>query len=144
MQGPETDVEQQTKESWSELVSAHQKRKAEQLLRESKLAQLDQEDSQRQAARSHDGSGKGEEQSSDKRDDECTWGIDVDESQDDGEMGVSMLGLGLEGGSCLSHESSYAEDPKRALKNYFDREGFDPPQYDFVEGRFGQKNCRIE
>ncbi|VDL99250.1 unnamed protein product [Schistocephalus solidus] len=45
LQGPETDVEQQTKESWSELVSVHQKRKAEQLLRESKLAHLDQEDS---------------------------------------------------------------------------------------------------
>uniref|UniRef100_A0A0V0J5P1 FHA domain-containing protein n=2 Tax=Schistocephalus solidus TaxID=70667 RepID=A0A0V0J5P1_SCHSO len=139
LQGPETDVEQQTKESWSELVSVHQKRKAEQLLRESKLAQLDQEDSQRQANRSSDGRSEG--RSSDQLD-ECTWGIDVDESQDDG---GAMLGIGLDGGSCLSHESSYADDPKRALKNYFDREGFEPPpQYEFVEGRFGQKNCRIE
>nr|VZI24761.1 unnamed protein product [Spirometra erinaceieuropaei] len=142
LQGPETDVEQQTKESWSELVSAHQKRKAEQQLRESKLAQQDKEDSERQAHRSREG--RSELQSSDQRD-ECTWGIDVDESQDDGEVGGAMMGLGLDGGSCLSHESSYADDPKRALKNYFDREGLDPPpQYEFVEGRFGQKNCRIE
>nr|VZI35527.1 unnamed protein product [Spirometra erinaceieuropaei] len=71
--------------------------------------------------------------------------LKVDESQDDGEVGGAMMGLGLDGGSCLSHESSYADDPKRALKNYFDREGLDPPpQYEFVEGRFGQKNCRIE
>lgn len=50
-----------------------------------------------------------------------------------------------EGGNCLSHENSYIADPKRALRAFFDREGFVPlPEYEFVEGRFGQQICRIE
>lgn len=46
-------------------------------------------------------------------------------------------------GNCLSHEKNYIEDPKKALKSFFDREGLDP-EYEFVEGKFGQQICRIE
>ena len=65
---------------------------------------------------------------------------------DDVEDGDALLQQRLaESGSCLSHEKSYIEDPKKALRGYFDREGIDPPpEYEFVEGRFGQQMCRIE
>ncbi|VEL24819.1 unnamed protein product [Protopolystoma xenopodis] len=40
----------------------------------------------------------------------------------------------LDGASCLSHETSYLDDPKKALRAYFDREGIDPaPQFEFVD-----------
>lgn len=72
----------------------------------------------------------------------------VDEDDEEGAAnGPNFLSqLGSAGGaSCLSHENAYMDDPKRALKAYFDREGIDPPpDYEFVDGRFGQQMCRLE
>ncbi|KAH9279170.1 Uncharacterized protein ECG_08297 [Echinococcus granulosus] len=113
LNGPESDVESETKETWSELVA---KKKAKR---------------------------EGEKR---KREDEsdaniCNWGM-----EDDGDEDENVLQQRLaESGNCLSHESSYIADPKRALRAFFDREGLDPlPEYEFVKGRFGQQMCRIE
>lgn len=71
-------------------------------------------------------------------------GYSVDDGED-GDNGGSMLQLLADSGNCLSHEKNYIEDPKKALKAFFDREGIDPyPEYEFVEGRFGQQICRVE
>ena len=42
------------------------------------------------------------------------------------------------------HEDSYREDPKRALRVYFDREGVDEGEYDITEAGFGKYQCRLE
>ncbi|KAL5104774.1 hypothetical protein TcWFU_009521 [Taenia crassiceps] len=116
LNGPEIDVEAETEETWSELV-----------------------------ARKKSKSGKEEQEKKGLNDENnanvCNWGMtdDVDDAEN-----VLQQRL-AEGGSCLSHENSYIADPKKALRAYFDREGFVPlPEYEFVEGRFGQQICRIE
>ncbi|CDS36641.1 smad nuclear interacting protein [Echinococcus multilocularis] len=113
LNGPESDVESETKETWSELVA---KKKAK-----------------------REGEKRKREEESDAN--ICNWGM-----EDDGDEDENVLQQRLaESGNCLSHESSYIADPKRALRAFFDREGLDPlPEYEFVEGRFGQQMCRIE
>ncbi|VDD80101.1 unnamed protein product [Mesocestoides corti] len=139
LHGPDHDVEPETKESWSELVAAHAKRKAEQ---EAKLRNL--EDEEREGKRQRR---IGDETTS--AGGECDWGIAGGffclEDANDEDGSENLLQRLADEGSCLHHEKLYIEDPKKALKSYFDREGIDPPpEYDFVEGRFGQQMCRLE
>ncbi|VDM35390.1 unnamed protein product, partial [Hydatigera taeniaeformis] len=115
LNGPESDVESETQETWSELVA---KKKAKIARREQKKALNDENDANA-----------------------CNWGMVDDVDEDENALQQRLA----ESGNCLSHESSYIADPKKALRAYFDREGFDPlPEYEFVEGRFGQQICRIE
>ncbi|KAL5971813.1 Kanadaptin [Taenia solium] len=116
LNGPESDIESETEETWSELVAR----------KKSKSTKGEQEKK-----------GLNEENTATV----CNWGMvdDVDEAED-------VLHQRLaESGNCLGHENSYIADPKRALRAFFDREGTVPlPEYEFVEGRFGQQICRIE
>ncbi len=69
----------------------------------------------------------------------------ADDAGDEGGDENFLQKLAAAGASCLSHERAYMDDPKKALKNYFDREGIDPPpEYDFIAGKFGQQLCRLE
>ncbi|VDK35521.1 unnamed protein product [Taenia asiatica] len=116
LNGPESDVESETEETWSELVA-------------------------RKKSKSTKGKQEKKELNEESNANACNWGMvdDVDEAED-------VLHQRLaESGNCLSHENSYIADPKRALRAFFDREGTVPlPEYEFVEGRFGQQICRIE
>lgn len=68
-----------------------------------------------------------------------------DAPEEGGDTATMLAHMGMAGASCLSHESLYADDPKKSIKTFFERQGIDPPpQYEFVEGRFGQQNCRLE
>lgn len=117
LHGPDSDVEPETPETWSELVA---KRRA-------KLERLEHEPPKPEI-----GSGGGA----------CNWGMDEEAE----EPGTQQLLQSLhDSAACLNHEQMYAEDPKKALRAYFEREGIEPaPEYEFVEGKFGQQMCRIE
>ncbi|VUZ43998.1 unnamed protein product [Hymenolepis diminuta] len=125
LNGPEDDMEEETKESFSELIV---KRKA-------KLAKIERNEGElKQLAEKSVTGGGG-------NDGPCNWGISDDvEEEDNGEIMLQRL---AGSGNCLSHEKNYIEDPKKTLKSFFDREGLDP-EYEFVEGKFGQQICRIE
>ncbi|KAM7536873.1 hypothetical protein Aperf_G00000080908 [Anoplocephala perfoliata] len=125
LNGPQEDMEQESKESYSELVA---KRKAE-------MAKMERDERELKKFVQ-------EEEEMCSRD-ECNWGLaDDGEDEDNGENALQLL---ADSGNCLSHEKNYIEDPKKALKAFFDREGIDPyPEYEFVEGKFGQQICRVE
>ncbi|VDN98193.1 unnamed protein product [Rodentolepis nana] len=125
LNGPEDDMEEETKESFSELVTKKRKKLLKTERNEQNLNELTEE----LVTGISDNVGS------------CNWGISVDaEEEYNGEIMQRRL---AESGNCLSHEKNYAEDPKKALKAFFDREGLDP-EYEFVEGKFGQQMCRIE
>ncbi|TPP58494.1 Smad nuclear interacting protein [Fasciola gigantica] len=118
MCGPDQDTEQQSAQSWSELKQAYHARQLAQ--QSSKLIG-----------------------SAPVKDVElgCDWGFSTDDPSADGTNFLSSV----KGAACLSHENLYQDDPRRALKAYFEREGIEPaPEYEFVEAAFGKQNCRIE
>ncbi|ELU12873.1 hypothetical protein CAPTEDRAFT_223125 [Capitella teleta] len=42
------------------------------------------------------------------------------------------------------NEKLYLDDPKKALKGFFEREGYDLPEYEFVDSSCGKHTCRVE
>ncbi|CAL8105529.1 unnamed protein product [Calicophoron daubneyi] len=119
LQGPEEDVETETNQSWSEIKQAYKQR-------EEKV---------------HDVVTRSSSQSSSNVNLGCDWGIPVEDAGDE----VPNFLLGEDGAACLTHEHLYQDDPKRALKSYFEREGIDPvPEYEFLEATFGKQHCRLE
>ncbi|KAA3671778.1 uncharacterized protein DEA37_0006147 [Paragonimus westermani] len=118
LHGPDDDVEKESSHSWTELKQAHLAR------------QLAAED-----VRSTTNS------SSSNVDLGCDWGL----SAEDADMNTPSFLAALNGAACLSHENLYQDDPKLALKAYFEREGIEPaPEYEFVEAAFGKQHCKIE
>ncbi|KAF5398203.1 hypothetical protein PHET_08324 [Paragonimus heterotremus] len=118
LHGPDDDVEKESNQSWTELKQAHLARQ---------LAVKD--------VRSNTNS------LSSNVDLGCDWGL----SAEDADLNTPSFLAAINGAACLSHENLYQDDPKRALKVYFEREGIEPaPEYEFVEAVFGKQHCKIE
>uniref|UniRef100_A0A0L8GLA6 FHA domain-containing protein n=1 Tax=Octopus bimaculoides TaxID=37653 RepID=A0A0L8GLA6_OCTBM len=116
LQGPEDDREEEAELSVTELKLQREKQKKEaDLLRQDNLI--------------------GNPHEIISPDDGCMWGMDmasaVEESQD------NPFSQDLD-------ESLYIDDPKKCLKNYFDREGYDAPEYETSAEGSGKFKCCLE
>ncbi|KAG5442159.1 Kanadaptin [Clonorchis sinensis] len=117
LQGPEDDTERESTLSWTELKQVHFAKKA-----------------------------VAKERTVDKTpettvDFGCDWGLAAEDAAAD----VPSFLRDINGAACLSHENLYQDDPKRALRTYFEREGIDPaPEFEFVEASFGKQHCKID
>ncbi|OON18140.1 hypothetical protein X801_06014 [Opisthorchis viverrini] len=117
LQGPEDDTEKESTLSWTELKQVHFTKKA--VVKERTV------DNAPEAT----------------VDFGCDWGLAAEDAAAD----VPSFLRDINGAACLSHENLYQDDPKRALRTYFEREGIDPaPEFEFVEASFGKQHCKIE
>ncbi|KER27215.1 hypothetical protein T265_05683 [Opisthorchis viverrini] len=117
LQGPEDDTEKESTLSWTELKQVHFAKKA--------VAKERTVDNAPEAT----------------VDFGCDWGLAAEDAAAD----VPSFLRDINGAACLSHENLYQDDPKRALRTYFEREGIDPaPEFEFVEASFGKQHCKID
>ena len=124
LQGPDEDREEESELSVKEMVEQREKQKKEaELLRQAEI-----EETQRKMELLK----KQEEARG------CSWGINdeevEDEEEEDGENPFAIT----------DNEELYIDDPKKSLNGYFEREGLDPPQYEFSEAGFGKWKCSVE
>lgn len=62
----------------------------------------------------------------------CSWGIGDDAEEDEGENPFANIINNPE------NEKLYIDDPKKALKGFFEREGYDEPEYNVQENGNGK------
>ncbi|KAK3608661.1 hypothetical protein CHS0354_042673 [Potamilus streckersoni] len=124
LQGPDEDKEEESELTVAELREQREKQNKEaELLRQAEL--MEEERSLQDQRQREEEMG-------------CTWGMDevvVDEDEEDEEIPTEM---GLE------NESLYIDDPKKALKGFFEREGYDTPEYQFADASHGKRRCYVE
>ncbi|KAL8590306.1 hypothetical protein ACOMHN_006422 [Nucella lapillus] len=125
LQGPEKDQEPEIELSVTELKqqTAKLKREAE-VLKQAEMNEEEEMEKQRQKILELRG---------------CSWGMGEDAAEENEEKpAFSVAGLVPE------HEHLYSDDPKKALKGFYEREGCDLPDYQFTEVGFGKHKCIVE
>lgn len=118
LQGPADDQEEESQLSVTELRMQREKHK-----RETELLRQEEMDEDPNEVIS--------------RDDGCMWGIDMSNVTDEYKENPFAQSLDLD-------ETFYIDDPKKALKGYLDREGFDAPEYETTSEGPGKFRCSIE
>ncbi|XP_071079378.1 kanadaptin-like [Haliotis cracherodii] len=124
LQGPDDDKEEESDLSVTEIKEQRERQKKEaEVLHQ---AELIEEETRMQ---------KEKQRLEDKG---CTWGIneDAEEANEDSPFMPSSI--------IPENEHLYIDDPKKALKGYFEREGYDLPEYQFVESGQGKHKCMVE
>ena len=124
LHGPDSDREEE-----SELSVAEMKEQRDRQLKEAEVlrqAELAEEEKKVEMIR---------KQEEDKG---CSWGIGDDVAEDDEDEENPFAALTTE------NEELYIDDPKKSLNGYFEREGYDPPQYEFSDAGFGKRKCTVE
>ncbi|CAL1536937.1 unnamed protein product [Lymnaea stagnalis] len=123
LQGPSEDEEEESEMTITEIKAQKMKFQKEAEI----LQQLEmQEEMQRL-----------EEEKKMLEDKGCGWGMGDDaEEQEEGETAFGSL--------IAENESLYIDDPKKALKGFYEREGCDLPDYQFTDIALGKHKCRLE
>lgn len=124
LQGPDSDVEDESELSVAEMKQQRDKQLREaELLRQMEIAEEKRKLEKLQAEEEARG---------------CSWGMDdpVEEDADESEENPFSL--------TVESEALYINDPKKALKGFFEREGYDLPEYDVSESGFGKYKCCVE
>ncbi|XP_059160552.1 kanadaptin-like isoform X2 [Physella acuta] len=121
--GPPEDLEEESEMTITEMKAQKEKfQKEAELLRQIEM----QEEMQRIEAEKKMLEDRG-----------CGWGMDDDaEETEEGENAFASL--------IAENESLYIDDPKKALKGFYEREGCDLPDYQFTEIAMGKHKCRLE
>ncbi|KAK6180668.1 hypothetical protein SNE40_008674 [Patella caerulea] len=119
LQGPETDQEEESELSVTEIKQQRdrQKREAEVL----RLADADESDRLQQKMNQDEG---------------CSWGMG-EEAEEEAEE-VELVS------NQPDNEELYIDDPKKALKGFYEREGCDLPEYIITDGLPGKYKCRVD
>ena len=124
LQGPDFDREEESELSVKEMKEQREKLDKEaELLRQAEIAE---EEKNAEIIRKRE------------EDKGCSWGIDDDAGVEDENEENPFALLATE------NEDLYIDDPKKSLNGYFEREGYDPPQYEFSEAGFGKRKCTVE
>ncbi|XP_055879098.1 kanadaptin-like [Biomphalaria glabrata] len=123
LQGPAEDEEEE-----SDLTVTEMKAQKEKLQKQAEiLRQLEMQEEMRRI----------QEEQKILEDRGCSWGMGED-AEDTGEGENNFASLVAE------NESLYIDDPKKALKGFYEREGCDLPDYQFTEVAQGKHKCRLE
>ena len=123
LQGPSDDRLEESELSVKEMVAQRDKQKKEaDLLRQAELDEAER---------------KAEILKKREEDKGCAWGMDDDatEEDDEGSEVNPFAALGS------VNEELYVDDPKKSLNGYFEREGHEPPEYEFGEASNGKWKC---
>lgn len=124
LHGPNTDREEESELSVAEMKEQRERQlKEAEVLRQAELAEKEK---------------KAELIRKQEEDKGCLWGIDDVEGVDDEDEENPFATLSTE------NEDLYIDDPKKSLNGYFEREGYDPPQYEFSDAGFGKRKCTVE
>ncbi|CAG2245428.1 Kanadaptin [Mytilus edulis] len=67
----------------------------------------------------------------------CSWGMADDAIEDEGTNAPSVE-------IKLENEDLYVDDPKKALKGFYEREGYEEPEYIVTDGGSGKYKCAVE
>ncbi|XP_053408761.1 kanadaptin-like [Mercenaria mercenaria] len=125
LQGPDTDRQEESEMSASEMKEQREKQKKEaEVLRQAEI-----EEAERKAEILK----KREESKG------CSWGIDDDEIEEEDDKAENPF-ASIE----PENEALYINDPKKSLNGYFEREGLELPEYEFHEAGFGKWKCTVE
>ncbi|XP_074663172.1 kanadaptin-like [Tubulanus polymorphus] len=121
LQGPPDDQDAESELTITEMKLQREKQKAQAELL--KQANLDEIEAAKQKV---------------QQDTSCSWGMGDDAIEDSEEPDeVNPF--------ALAEESELTfDDPKKELKKYFEREGHDIPEYEFLAAGYGKHHCRIE
>ena len=127
--GPPDDCDQETELSFADMTRMKEEAK---LARKMKEMAEDQESERQNMSEAFS-----------KRNEFCTWGMDDDAAEENPDAENPYAD------SSLTDESLYLDDPKKSIKGFFEREGLDAPDYEFVEdnstfGLGSRKKCRLE
>ena len=122
LQGPDEDQEEESDMSVTELKALAVEKAQKKAEEEERLKKLAEEAESEEADKV---SSRG-----------ISWGMD-DDAEEFPDMEKNPFA------ELANNESLYVDDPKKCLKNWFDREGFDL-EYKVEEKGFGQFSCRIE
>ena len=124
LHGPDSDREEESELSVNEMKEQRERQiKEAEVLRQAEIAEKEK---------------KAEMIRKQEEDRGCSWGIgdDVAEDDEDEENPFSVL--------TTENEDLYIDDPKKSLNGYYEREGYDPPQYEFTDAGFGKRKCTVE
>lgn len=129
VEGPPDDCDQETELSFAEMTRMKEEAK---LARKMKEMAEDQESERQHMSEAFS-----------KRNEFCTWGMDDDAAEENPDAENPFAD------SSLTDESLYLDDPKKSIKGFFEREGLDAPDYEFIEdnstfGLGSRKKCRLE
>ncbi|CAH1791659.1 unnamed protein product [Owenia fusiformis] len=120
LQGPAEDQEEESELSITEMKELRERQKNE--LEILKAAELEKsEGSVGRIESSNDG---------------CSWGIDDDAMETEGDNPFALPDP--------KDEELYIDDPKKSLRGWFEREGYDQPEYDCEEVSRGTYRCRVD
>lgn len=124
LQGPEDDREEESNLSVEEMKQQREKQKREaDFLRQAEQAEEERKIQELKAKEEARG---------------CSWGIGDDAEEDEGENPFANIINNPE------NEKLYIDDPKKALKGFFEREGYDEPEYNVQENGNGKFKCIVE
>lgn len=124
LHGPDSDREEESELSVNEMKEQRERQiKEAEVLRQAEIAEEEK---------------KAEMIRKQEEDRGCSWGIgdDVAEEDEDEENPFAVL--------TTENEDLYIDDPKKSLNGYYEREGYDPPQYEFTDAGFGKRKCTVE
>ncbi|XP_061172890.1 kanadaptin-like [Saccostrea echinata] len=123
LQGPEEDKEEESDLSVEEMKQQREKQKREaEFLRQAELAEEERKIQELKAKEEARG---------------CSWGMGEDAEEDEADNPFASI-INTE------NEQLYIDDPKKALKGYFEREGYEEPEYNVQENGTGKFRCTVE
>ncbi|KAK3093167.1 hypothetical protein FSP39_012127 [Pinctada imbricata] len=123
LQGPDEDQEEESNLSVNEMKEQRERQLREaEFLRQAGLAEEQRQRDERVAKEEARG---------------CLWGMGDDAEEDTEENPFASL-------ITPESEALYIDDPKKALKGFFEREGYDPPEYDCQEASRGKYKCTVD
>ncbi|XP_054894338.1 kanadaptin [Poeciliopsis prolifica] len=131
LQGPESDEEEESELTVTELRERAQKQRAE--LEKRMMGDLsDGEDEE-------NGEGKKSQSEASKEDSGCTWGMEEDAAPEEDENEENPFSTEFH----EDQEAAYLKDPKKALQGFYDREG-EELEFEYEDKNHGTWLCRIK
>ncbi|XP_043997788.1 kanadaptin isoform X1 [Gambusia affinis] len=132
LQGPESDEEEESELTVTELRERARKQRAE--LEKRMMGDLSDGEEDEE-----NGEGKKSQSEASKEDSGCTWGIEEDAAPEEDENEENPFSTEFH----EDQEAAYLKDPKKALQGFYDREG-EELEFEYEDKNHGTWLCRIK
>ncbi|XP_008397898.2 kanadaptin [Poecilia reticulata] len=132
LQGPESDEEEESELTVTELRERARKQRAE--LEKRMMGDLSDGEEDEE-----NGEGKKSQREASKEDSGCTWGMEEDAAPEEDENEENPFSTEFH----EDQEAAYLKDPKKALQGFYDREG-EELEFEYEDKNHGTWLCRIK
>uniref|UniRef100_A0A3B5LRZ5 Solute carrier family 4 member 1 adaptor protein n=1 Tax=Xiphophorus couchianus TaxID=32473 RepID=A0A3B5LRZ5_9TELE len=132
LQGPESDEEEESELTVTELRERARKQRAE--LEKRMMGDLSDGEEDEE-----NGEGKKSQSEASKEDSGCTWGMEEDAAPEEDENEENPFSTEFH----EDQEAAYLKDPKKALQGFYDREG-EELEFEYEDKNHGTWLCRIK